>query len=86
MKIRSFYSFPFGANGDVPVSGDFDADGKDDAAVFRPSTQLGIFMQVRKERSFKVSAQAATFRKSAIMTATANPIWQFSVRRSVNGG
>jgi hypothetical protein len=28
----------FGALGDLPASGDFDGDGKDTIAVFRPST------------------------------------------------
>ncbi|MCU1289816.1 MAG: cytochrome c, partial [Acidobacteria bacterium] len=34
---NSYYSFPFGASGDVPSHGDYDGDGKTDAAVFRPS-------------------------------------------------
>lgn len=31
-------SIPFGVSGDKPVTGDFDGDGKDDIAIFRPST------------------------------------------------
>jgi len=34
----SYYAFPFGTNGDIPVPGDYDGDGRNDAAVFRPST------------------------------------------------
>jgi hypothetical protein len=33
----SFYSFPFGASGDLPAPGDYDGDGRIDASVFRPS-------------------------------------------------
>ncbi|MFM8441206.1 MAG: FG-GAP repeat domain-containing protein, partial [Acidobacteriota bacterium] len=34
----SYYAFPFGASTDIPTPGDFDGDGKADAAVYRPST------------------------------------------------
>jgi len=34
----SFYGFPFGNSTDVPAPGDYDGDGKADAAIFRPST------------------------------------------------
>lgn len=34
---ETFIPIPWGVNGDKPVNGDFDGDGKLDAAVFRPS-------------------------------------------------
>ncbi len=36
---------PWGTNGDKPMRGDFDGDGKADAAVFRPSSQLWMINQ-----------------------------------------
>jgi hypothetical protein len=38
----SFYAAPFGANGDTPVAGDYDGDGRFDFAVFRPSSATWI--------------------------------------------
>ena len=37
-KILRYYAFPFGSNGDIPAPGDYDGDGKSDAAVFRSGT------------------------------------------------
>ena len=34
----SYYAFPFGVATDLPAPGDYDGDGKYDAAVYRPST------------------------------------------------
>ncbi|MGQ0542491.1 MAG: VCBS repeat-containing protein, partial [Blastocatellia bacterium] len=34
----TFFAFPFGANGDIPVPGDYDGDGRLDAAVFRAAS------------------------------------------------
>ncbi len=40
-----FRSIPWGTAGDKPVMGDFDGDGKLDAAVFRPSTATWLILQ-----------------------------------------
>ena len=39
---NSYFAFHWGTNGDIPAPGDFDNDGKADAAVFRPSPEFGI--------------------------------------------
>ncbi|MBP6214277.1 MAG: hypothetical protein KA447_14650 [Pyrinomonadaceae bacterium] len=36
----SYYAFPFGSNGDVPLTCDADGDGRADAGIFRPSTTM----------------------------------------------
>jgi hypothetical protein len=33
----SYYSVPFGMNGDIVAPGDYDGDGKFDTTIFRPS-------------------------------------------------
>ncbi len=40
-----FISIPWGAPGDLPMRGDFDGDGKQDAAVFRPSNNVWYIRQ-----------------------------------------
>jgi len=35
----------FGTNGDKPVAGDYDGDGRTDAAVFRPTDGVWYMMQ-----------------------------------------
>ncbi len=40
-----FRSIPWGTRGDVPIRGDFEGDGKLDAAVFRPSNGVWYILQ-----------------------------------------
>ena len=41
----SFFAFPFGTGGDIPVPGDYDGDGTADPAVFRPSNNSWFLQQ-----------------------------------------
>ena len=43
--VGHLHQHSVGAGGDVPVSGDYDSDGKSDAAVWRPTTASGMFDQ-----------------------------------------
>ena len=42
--------FQFGANGDVPITGDFDGDGRSDFTVFRPSN--GVWYSLKTSEGF----------------------------------
>jgi hypothetical protein len=41
----SYFSLPFGTDGDIPMPADFDGDGKTDPAIFRPSNGLWFIPQ-----------------------------------------
>ena len=45
-----FVSTQFGLNGDIPVPGDYDGDGKADIAVYRPSTGTWYILRVHDEQ------------------------------------
>ena len=42
-----FAAVSFGTGGDLPVTGDYDGDGRDDIAVFRPSDGAWYLLQSR---------------------------------------
>ena len=58
----SFFAFPFGANGDTPVPGDYDGDGKFDAGVFRPTNQTWFIQRSTAGTLITISELRAMFR------------------------
>lgn len=55
-----FRSIPWGSGGDKPVSGDFDGDGKLDAAVYRPSVGTWFILKSSNNQVAQVSFGLAT--------------------------
>ena len=55
----NFRSIPWGITGDKPVRGDFDGDGKQDAAVFRPSSGAWFVLFSGNNQFFAIQWGAA---------------------------
>ena len=58
-------SYSWGAAGDIPVSGDYDSDGKNDIGIFRPGTGTRTDQIGAGVGSSVIGAAAATFRSDA---------------------
>ena len=73
------FAVPFGSGSDIITPGDFTGDGQSDAAFFRPAN--GFFCEAKTELIILSSSEpAATFPRSAIMTATPSTTRPFSDR------
>ena len=53
-STTGFQAIRWGLNGDIPVLGDYDGDGKADPAVFRPSDRIWYILTSR-DNSYKLS-------------------------------
>jgi uncharacterized protein YbjT (DUF2867 family) len=63
----------WGADGDVPVPGDYDGDGVTDPAVFRPATGVWYILKSSSGYTMSVAYQWAERRRRRARQATATP-------------